>query len=45
LIDKSKISFEGAEITPELKELISKMLVVDINKRLSFEELFVHPCV
>lgn len=45
LIDRQKISFEGAEITPELKDLITRMLVVDINARLSFEEFFDHPCV
>ena len=30
-------------ISPELEDVIKRMLTVDVNKRISWEELFVHP--
>ncbi|EAR97475.1 Serine/Threonine kinase domain protein (macronuclear) [Tetrahymena thermophila SB210] len=45
LIEKNQIDFSAIQIPPEVKDLILKMLVVDPNQRISFEDFFEHPCM
>ncbi|KAL4485745.1 hypothetical protein ABPG72_011007 [Tetrahymena utriculariae] len=45
LIEKNQIDFSAIQIPPEVKDLILKMLIVDPNQRISFEDFFEHPCM